>query len=257
MVEESGRESYPDLEDGDWEALGYVGIPDERLPNLYLENPIHDLFEYTVPGRAMPIWQDLSPGQYRVIREMLYPVFQLATKFLLSPASLDWFYYLIYAPRALTDPLVQHNGSNVYEYRRTDTPRAERHAKARAALQRLARTHTIELNSINDDDEATTVPSLIQFRQGVNIKDDSPTPSGMGANIHMSPDYLRQFLNMCMEGRKSMTRMRILGTMMAVGWGHEIAVSRFLISCSIALAGWQRPVECRASCEIRHFFRSC
>ena len=79
-------------------------------------------------------------------------IFRLASNFLLSTASLDWFYYLIYSPRTLTDPPIQHNGEDVYVYRRDDTPMATRHQKADAALQRLAMVHTIEPEDLGVDD---------------------------------------------------------------------------------------------------------
>ena len=221
---------YPMILPEDWKALGYVGLPKEHL-FVHLDGEIHDLFQHTLDGKPMVTWGKQLPAQYLSIYGVLEPVFRLATNFLLSPASLDWFYYLIYSPRTLTDPPTQHNGDDVYVYRRDNTPMETRHKKARAALQRLAMIHTIELEDLDvddHDDEGLTVPRTDKFEQGVNIKDDSSTTSGIRPHIIMSRTFVREFMGMCMEGSQSLEETHVMGIKIALAFGHEIAVSRAL-----------------------------
>lgn len=257
MANAEVRARYPDVMNKDWAALGFVrlqtrllddpGLTEEvhdllpaRLPeNFGLTGEIHDLFQFNIPGRRMRIWQDQTFEQYWAIRGSLEPVFRLATNFLLCPASLDWFYYLIYAPREPTDPVILHNGDAVHEYRRDDTPMETRHQKARAALQRLAMTHTISLDDFKDEynDEGRTVPSMRYHEKGVNIKDDDPEEiSGIRPHIGISQDFVRYLMNTYMEGSQSRPRMLNMWIKMAVTWGHEIAVSEVLIPCCVHAA---------------------
>lgn len=242
MADAEGRARYPQILEADWVALGYIGLSERLERDMGLEGEIHDLFQYSVNGRPMPIWENQNRGQYHAILAVLKPVFRLATKFLLSPASLDWFYHLIYAPRTLTDPLVQHNGDDVYEYRRDGTPRKERYEKAKAALQRLARIHTISLNDFNvgNDAEGCTRIGTAFSEQGVNIKDDSSTKSGIGFHTAINWGFIRQLMEFCMDGGDSRTYMFVLGTKMAVTWIHEFAVSRVLLIPTVfILAAWE------------------
>lgn len=232
MANAETRRQWTMIVDQDWEALGYVGLPDGSGQHLGLEGEIHELFDYTIDGRPAPIWRDQTLPQYNAIRGVLEPVFRLATKFLLCPASLDWFYYLIYAPRAVTHPLVQHNGADVYEYRRDDTPMETRHAMARAALRRLAMIHTISLGD-SGSDEGLMQPSTTYYEHGVNIKDDSSTKSGIRPHITISSWFVRELMDLCMEGKLAELRMLTMGTKMALTWIHELAVSRVLDSSCV------------------------
>ena len=222
MSSAEGRAWYPMILEDDWLALGYVGLPVTQL-GRGLDGPIHDVFRYRIPGRSAPIWTKQSLGQYKAIHTLLAPVFRLATKILLCPASLDWFYYLIYAPRKLTEPPIQHKGEDVHRYRRDDTTINKRHEMARAALQRLAMIHTIEFE--DNPIDGGTWPTM----EAVNVKDDSsPTKSGVGPKITISRDYCRLFMQFCMEGDGSLDRMYTLAVQMAIIWIHELAVSRVL-----------------------------
>lgn len=228
MASDEAQARYPMILPEDWEELGYVTLSQERL-FVHLDGRIHDLFKYTVDGKPMKTWVKQTPRQYQVIRAVLEPVFQLATNILLSPASLDWFYYLIFSSRTLTDPPIQHNGDDVYVYRHDDTPMVTRHQKAKAALQRLAMVHTIELEDLDGDDhddEGRTEPRTDRLEQGVNIKDDSPRISGIGPRVTMSRAFLRDFLRMCMEGSQSLEELHVMVTKMALAFIHELAVSR-------------------------------
>ena len=230
MANAKAQARYPMILPQDWETLGYGKLPIERLL-VHLDGEIHDLFEYTLDGKRMVTWRKQLLEQYQAIGKVLEPVFRLATNFLLSPASLDWFYYLIYSPRTLTDPPIQHNGENVYVYRRDDTPMETRHKMARAALQRLAMVHTIDLGDLDDDDhddEGRTEPMTDKFEQGVNIKDDSSTTSGIRPHITMSRAFLQDFMDMCMEGVQSLEEMYVMRIKMALAFIHEFAVSRAL-----------------------------
>lgn len=242
MATAAGRAEYPIILGQDWEALGYVGFPYERL-NPRLEKGVHDLFRYKPEGKRMETWFKQLPEQYLVITQALDPVFRLATNILLSPASLDWFYYLIYSPRTLTDPPIQENGQDVYVYRRSVTPMETRHEMARAALKRLAMTHTIALEGIDEkehNDEGRTEPRTDFFEQGINIKNDSFTPSGVRAHIVMSRDFVHDLVDMCMEGIRSYAEMQVMGLKMAVSFIHEIAVSRVLTPYTFQ-AGFSDP----------------
>ena len=230
MATAAGRARYPMIYRQDWEALGYGGIPNGLLyPGL--DGEIHDLFRYKLDGKPMSTWIGQLPEQYLVIDKILEPVFRLATNILLSPASLDWFYYLIYVPRTLTDPPMQENGDDVYVYRRDGTPMETRYEMARAALQRLAMTYTIALEDVDDDehnDEGRTEPRTNFFEEGINIKNDLFTPSGVRAHIVMSRAFVHELMDMCMEGIRSYVEMQVMGLKMAVSFIHEVAVSRVL-----------------------------
>ena len=252
MVDAAARASYDMLLDLDWEDLGYVGLPHGHDRGLGLTGEIHNLFRYNLPGRPIPIWYRQSHGQYLATLAVLRPVFRLATNFLLCPASLGWFYYLIYAPRKLTDPLIQHNGDDVFEYRRDGTDMTERHRKARAALERLAMVHTISLDDFgnNNEDEGVTSVGTKFHQQGVNIKDDWSPPNGIGFHVSINRDFVRILMELCMEGHDSVTQMFVIGTKMAVTWIHEIAVSRvLLIPTVLVLAARHRPVKRNAFAE--------
>lgn len=230
MATAEGKARYPDILRQDWEALGYVGLPAERL-FVRLEGEIHDLFQYHLDGKPMITWSNQLPEQYLTVSNVLDPVFRLATNILLSPASLDWFYYLIYSPRTRTDPPIQHNGDDVYVYRRDDTLMETRHEMARAALQRLAMTHTIALEDVDEDehnDEGRTEPRIDFFEQGINIKNDLSATSGIRAHIIMSRAFVRDLMDMCMEGSRSYTEMQVMRLKMAIAFIHEVAVSRVL-----------------------------
>ena len=191
-----------------------------------LRAEIHDLFEYTLEGRSVPIWIDQTRAQYDALRGTLEPVFRLATKILLSPASLDYFYYLIYAPRTLPRPPVWHKGQQVHEFRRDDTDKEERRKMARDALDRLAMIHTISFGK-TDTDEGNTVPSTKYSEEvGVNIKDNTSTWSGIRPHTTIDARFHRQLVQCCITGRETEDRMLILGTRLAVCFMHEFVVSR-------------------------------
>ena len=107
-------------------------------------------------------------------------------------------------------------------YRRDDTPIGTRHKKARAALQRLAMVHTIEL------DEGRTEPRTDRLEPGVNIKDDSSTTSGIRPHITMSRTFVRELMGMCTGGFQSLEKMYVMRIKMALAFDHDIAVSSAL-----------------------------
>ncbi len=234
MTTDDARKDFPMILERDWEALGYLERP---RGSWDLNGEIHDIFQYNLEGRATPIWEKHTRAQYGTLREAMKPVFRLATNLLLCPASLDWFYYLVYAPRKRTDPLVQEKGDDVFEYRRDDTTMEKRHEMARAALKRFALTHTFEFEDFENghDDEGRTRPRLpfSYAPQGVNIKDDSPTTvSGIGSEISISRPLVKQLMEMVTEDSQSEDRKFTLVTKLAVTIVHEIAVSRLLVHCN-------------------------
>ena len=152
-------------------------------------------------------------------------MFRLATKILLSPASLDYFYYLIYAPRTFPNPPVWYKGQRVEEFRRDDTAKDERRAKARAALDRLAMMHTISFGNTGVD-EGNTMPSTKYFEEvRVNIKDDSSTWSGIRPHTTIDARFVTQLVQWSITGKETEDRMLILGTRLAVCFIHEFVVS--------------------------------
>ena len=226
MTDAEARNRLTDILEEDWEALGYVGLPEGHMNRVGLDEDIHDLFEYTLEGRDFPIWPDQTRAQYNVLRGVLEPVFRLATNILLSPASLDYFYYLIYAPRTLPNRSVWYKDERVHEFRRDYTAKDERRAKARAALDRLAMMHTISFGNTGAD-EGNTVPSTKYFEEeGVNIKDDSSTWSGIRPHTTIDARFVTQLVQWSITGQETEDRMLILGTRMAVCFIHEFVVSR-------------------------------
>lgn len=225
MTDAEARDRIRDILEEDWKALGYVGLPKGHMNRVGLYEDIHDLFEYTLDGRSVPIWIDQSRAQYDALRGVLEPVFRLATKILLSPASLDYFYYLIYAPRTDPKPPVWYKGQRVKEFRRDDTAKDERRAKARAALDRLAMMHTISFGNTGGD-EGNTVPSTKYFEEErVNIKDDSSTWSGIRPHTTIDARFVTQLVQWSITGKETEDRMLILGTRLAVCFIHEFVVS--------------------------------
>ena len=190
-----------------------------------LSGDIHNLFRYTLPGRSFPIWIDQTRAQYDGFRGILEPIFRLATKILLSPASLDYFYYLIYAPRRLPRPPVWYKGEQVHEFRCDDTAKDERRAKARAALLRLAMMHTISLGRTGND-EGITFTSTKSSEVRVNIKDDTSNWSGVRPHTIIDGRFVTQLVQYAMAGKETEDRMLILGTRLAVCFIHEFVVSR-------------------------------
>ena len=196
------------------------------MDRVGLTGDIHNLFKYTVGERSFPIWIDQTRAQYDGLRGILEPVFRLATKILLSPASLDYFYFLIYAPRTLPRPPVWYERQQVYEFRRDDTAKDERRTKARDALDRLAMIYTISYGNSRED-EGTTVPSTkCAEEEGVNIKDDTSTWSGIRPHTTIDGRFVTQLVQCSITGRENEDRMLILGTRLAVCFIHEIVVSR-------------------------------
>ena len=191
-----------------------------------LSGDIHNLFKYTLQGRSCPIWANQTRAQYDALRGILEPVFRLATKILLSPASLDYFYYLIYAPRRLPRRPVWYKGEQVHEFRCDDTAKDERRVKTRAALDRLAMKHTISFGN-TDTDEGNTMPSTKYFEEpGVNIKDDRSTWSGVRSHTTIDAHFVTQLVQCCITGKETEDRMLILGTRLAVCFIHEFVVSQ-------------------------------
>ena len=226
MTDREARNRIRDILEEDWKILGYVGLPEGHMKRVGLREDIHDLFEYTLVGRSVPIWIDQTRAQYDGLRGILEPVFRLATKILLSPASLDYFYYLIYAPRRLPRPPVWYKGEQVYEFRPDDTAKDQRRDKAKAALNRLAMMHTISLGDTGDD-EGNTVTSTKYFEEvGVNIKDDTSTWSGIRPHTIIDGRFVTQLLEFSIRGKETEDRMLILGTRLAVCFIHEFVVSR-------------------------------
>ena len=225
MTDAEARNRIRNILEEDWKILGYVGLPEGHMNRVGLREDIHDLFKYTLGGRSFPIWADQTRAQYDALRGVLEPVFRLATKILLSPASLDYFYYLIYAPRTLPRPPVWHKGQQVHEFRRDDTAKEERRRKAKAALDRLAMIHTISFGN-TDRDEGNTVPSTKYSEEvGVNIKDDTSTWSGARPHTTIDGRFFTQLAHCSMTGRETEDRMLILGTRLAVCFMHEFVVS--------------------------------
>ena len=196
------------------------------MDRVGLRGDIHELFQYTHVGRSVPIWIDQKSAQYDALRGILEPVFRLATKILLSPASLDYFYYLIYAPRKLARPPVWYKREQVYEFRRDDTAEDQRRQKARAALKRLAMMHTISFGNTGGD-EGNTVTSTKYFEEfRVNIKDDTSTWSGIRSHTTIDSRFVEQLVQCSITGKGTEDRMLILGTRLAVCFIHEFVVSR-------------------------------
>ena len=227
MVDAEARGRIGDILEEDWKVLGYVGLPEGHMRRVGLyEDEVHDLFEYTLDGRSVPIWIDQTKAQYDALRGVLEPVFRLATKILVSPASLDYFYYLIYAPRTLAHPPVWYKREQVHVFRRDDTAKDRRREKALAALNRLARMHTISFGNTGDD-EGSTVTSTKYFEEfRVNIKDDTSTWSGIRSHTTLDARFVRQLLQLSTTGKETEDRMLILGTRLAVCFIHEFVVSR-------------------------------
>ena len=225
MTDAKARSQIPQILEEDWRVLGYVGLPERHMDRVGLSGDIHDLFEYTHEGRSFPIWIDQTRAQYDVLRGILKPVFRLATKILLSPASLDYFYYLVYAPRQLARPPVWYKNQQVNEFRPDDTAKDERRTKARAALNRLAMVHMISLGNTGGD-EGFTVPSIRYFaEERVNIKDDTSTFSGIRPHTTIDARFVVELVKCSITGKEKEDRMLILGTRLAVCFIHEFVVS--------------------------------
>lgn len=157
--------------------------------------------------------------------EELDPVLRLATAILESPASLDWFYYLLYSPRRST-PIV-HNGQPVTAFEPNHTPLEARHRLAKAALERLAKSlHFViagpgEVFSTKSSN-GVTEPILLGFENGINITDDSDAPRGLATTIRISKDYLTKFAELRSRVGDNTSQIKLLQFKMAGTFAHEI-----------------------------------
>ena len=212
--------------DEDWEVLGYGEDNTRRqAEGIADEVEIHGLFKYSLSRRSKPNWSNCSYAKYKEYEALLKPSFKLATMFLTCPASLDWFYYLVYTRRVPTNPPLWHNGAVVQEYRRDDLPMEERHQQAKIALKRLATFHTIQIEDLDLDDEGATRPDVESFPEGINIKDRGLIKSGLAPRIVISRDFVDELRKMKYDGSQSSFRSNNLRVKLAATLVHEIAVS--------------------------------
>ena len=224
-MDAKARKEYSILHDGDWKMLGYDENPLLRQNEPRLEGDIHPLFQYKIPGRpdSDPIWPLYTPEQYENHLVDLNPVFQLATRILQSPASLDYFYWLIYSPRTDAEPPVWNLGERVSEYRRDDKSEDDRRKMSREALDRLALTHWI---TIEKSEEVKHAAGLTKARSiGINIKDDTSAPSGVNSQIIINQEYLDKLAKLRAGGSINHLRTLNLRFKMAITLLHELAVS--------------------------------
>lgn len=235
-MDTQAKARYSALRERDWDILGYQ----ESYYRLYEADPegdIHPIFQFTVPGRSFDIWPLFSQQEYQSHLVDLGPVFRLATKILLSPSSLDFFYWLIYSPRTAVEPPVWSLGERVLEYRRDDKPEGDRRDESRRALDRFALTHRITFGELEEDAGRTIAMfSFARDDQGINIMDDSPIASGLPSWIVLSQRYLDQLARLRAGGFANRLKILNLRFKMAVTSVHELAVSTpNLMRCALIL----------------------
>lgn len=221
------RARYPEILEADWETLGYNEPPDFRVVKPDLEEEIHPIFQYNIPGRleSDPIWPLFSQQEYQNHLVDLDPVFRLATKIMLSPRSLDFFYWLIYTPRMDAEPPISNLGEPVFQYRCDDMPEEIRHEYSKAALHRLARTHQMMIYELVDNGLTKGRFSLSKDEEGINIIDDSTVPSGVKSWIKLNRKYLDELARLRLGGSVNYHRISRLQLKMAMTSIHEVAVS--------------------------------
>ena len=236
-MDTQAKARYSAFRERDWNILGYQEISYYRLYEADPEGDIHPIFQYTVPGRSSPIWPFFSQQEYQSHLMDLGPVFRLATKLLLSPSSLDFFYWLIYSPRTAVEPPVWNSGERVLEYRRYDKPEDDRRDESRKALDRFALTHRITFGELQEDAAKTIAMfSFARDDQGINIMDDSQIASGMPSWIILSQKYLDQLARLRAGGLANRLKIFNLRFKMAVTSIHELAVSTpNLMRCALML----------------------
>ncbi len=235
-MDPQAKARYSVLRERDWNILGYQ----ESYYHLFEADPegdIHPIFQFDVPGRSFPIWPLFSQQEYQSHLVDLGPVFRLATKILLSPSSLDFFYWLIYSPRTAVEPPVWSLGDRVLEYRRYDKAEDERRDESRRALDRFALTHRITFGELEEDAGRTTAMFLFaRDDQGINIMNDSPVASGIPSWIILSQRYLDQLARLRAGGFANRLKILNLRFKMAVTLVHELAVSTpNLMRCALTL----------------------
>lgn len=140
-------------------------------------------------------WRDgqgyMSNENYYLMAEDLRPVFKLATEILLTPASLDFLYDVIWSPRTrdsgATLPNVRPAETIVPKARKTEKNRAD----VRAALERLAVSLSWRLEQLSDE-YALILPVLWDHQNGVCIRDDNGSHLGVASVIRINQYLLTQ-----------------------------------------------------------------
>lgn len=100
-MDESSRNSYPQLSVRDWRSHGYIDH-DETKSYHPLASSIHPIFSFLrtkpKPGsidQSFQRWGTLAAEEYQSLK----PVLCLASLMLVSPASLRFFHSIMYGPR--------------------------------------------------------------------------------------------------------------------------------------------------------------
>lgn len=136
------RAVFPSVRDDEWQWLGYM---DTSMPHTStLTNEIHPLLQFSNDQRGEGrerVWT-LLEGNVEEMEQMMLPVLRLATKIILSPASIQFIYYILYGPREELADLSRTHRTPVRAIHPTEDVRYdEMFQKVNKALTRLA-VHT-------------------------------------------------------------------------------------------------------------------
>ena len=201
------RSQYPEILDGDWVNLGYHTKPVAGLYDLEAQPKKHLLFNYSAWSDPLGSVRDnqrvntvFTEDDYTRLCSYAEPVFQLASRMLESPGSLDLFYYILYGKRDPLPAQYNHKGEPCSELRLKDMGKGHRREQARDALERLADSLAFEIDDPRDDERirgthAWTAATTAQLRtrQGVNVKrNNSNAKNGIASIIHINKADLRR-----------------------------------------------------------------
>lgn len=167
----------------------------------------------------------LSKEAFHTLSPDLQPVFKLASAILLSPASLDFFWRIIYGGREIMKgqpyrimPLSPHfNARTIRKHRQ----------EARTALNELAKSLSWVIMDKEDPYIATsharTKSMLFDHPQGINIRNDGGARKGLASLITINSRSLTFLKEMRNATDDEIAKLHSLRLQLALIFCHEMA----------------------------------
>lgn len=180
-MEEINREAHVELEDQDWIDYGY---PPKSASISDLSNPIHPIFSHErsnpPPGHGLSDkkkWHVAKREHALLVSEYEYlePTLLLASRLILSPASVELLHSIMYGRRRLTG--IVRNNLPVFQFSRSGLPYSQTRDQVQDALVKLGEyTNFMFVESKQTDiaggSNAVTKNALPFYPQGINILSD-------------------------------------------------------------------------------------
>lgn len=211
----STKTKYHYALDDDWIQLGFQNLAGRDFTNLH--GAKHGIFEYhawsrphgqeTVNGQRRA--RTFPPANYNALCGVVGHSFEIASRILECPASLDFIYHIVYGNREKLEPQWNHNRQPCWELypsddgKKTDA-KLDRRAKAREVLQWLQESlrfqicHEDEFPPLEGYDALTGYTNgEAAFYSGISLKDrNADQKTGLASIIRVNNAAILRIANL-------------------------------------------------------------